>query len=1470
MGQEIVYCHKCQSRLIGSDFDKGKAFRFQNVTWCGDCARQYLDSLPPAERAALQPNKIELPKASTSRIPLVRGPADPSPSGRYRPMTDSTNLRMPSAPAKKSSPLPLILGVVGGLIALVVVIAVASSGSRRPPAPPPDHADRPDPAPPPPRDPLPSPEREKEARRLHDQAKTFAIANSADLAGQLDRFRQAAFAADGTSISEIAKRDFEAADARLRARIKEDGTKLDEETRPLLEKGDFKAALAALEAARARHAAPEWTREVERRAAAAKELARLRFTPLKAAGVEARQRRKDAELAQARAQVAALGVDELLREFDEAVAVAVPLPAPLPAGGAPVPVYEDGFAAGWRDWSWNGKVEPKSTVAFEGSNAIAWAPSAQNAGLYFHATTPLEADQFQSVTFALRRVDADFSFGVTLYTADAKNGKNIRILDRLGAPDLGAWKRYVVPLSEFEVQGKQITGLVIQAYRTSTEPCLFVDSVAFLRAAAADSVKPPDKPALSPAAKAHHERWLKAADHALARDYAQAAKELEASLAAAGDPAVKAEAQADLDAFKAAQAVLADVLPALAKWPRGQNLAVEVREAAGRRRLDDPVRRAEAFRAELRGGPVEFGEIAAASLAEIYLARAKRSEAETRGAALLCAIEGDAPAAKRISPALPAKYGERTAADGPRDIEARRLFAEADLEHRAYPTRSASLEKFAKLQADYKDTAFARRNQASIAARADSLKELYFAPGDLRAAGVFALRRHAKGEVGWTASEDVSDKAQRKEHFVEAEFSAAAGSEYRAWVHAGACCVETFTFFLQATELEAPDAYSPTNVAKCDPGGTFFTPVLPSISFLKKLHVQHGGRKEPSRFEWVALPPLRFPTAGPKKIRIISDQEGFTASALFLSFARRQPPPVSEAAELERARPDVSELLDAGGSVRAGVILREVWTGIGGNNLTDLTKNPAFKGRPNQTFHPDSFATPRNPGDNYGTRMRGYLHAPQTGAYTFWLCSDDDGQLLLSTDENPANKAEICVRNTAVQFGNWNASTKSQPVQLVKGRRYYVEALQKEGGGDDHLLVGWQLPDGTLERPIPGKRLSAFDPSAADRVGVSLSAPAPGFSIAAPGPIAIQADVSGPGAVSRIDVVQGSTRIGEAKGTPAVLTWSAPAPGAYPLAARLVEKSGRVVVSKPVLVTVGELTFHRAVDLNGFDGLLIDDRAWQGTAPDLAKTGTGFERQDVELRQPTDPARARMIRSSIAAREGTKASIPAPPGKYLVYLYAWEPDDAPLPFDVVLNGKAVLSGHKFSGVGDWARLGPWPVEPADGRIELASRGYAHFSGIEIWRHGSAPVAPTERARTEVLGGPGGAGFEEAPEGNRMITGLRLTVHEKRHVKTFQAIYGEQPGEVHGQPSADKREILAKPGYALGGIQVRGGDRVLAFRAVFMRISGPVLSPSDRYESEWIVGDEAGTTMLGGTGAPIVGLHGRRGNDVDAIGLVFLK
>jgi hypothetical protein len=52
-------------------------------------------------------------------------------------------------------------------------------------------------------------------------------------------------------------------------------------------------------------------------------------------------------------------------------------------------------------------------------------------------------------------------------------------------------------------------------------------------------------------------------------------------------------------------------------------------------------------------------------------------------------------------------------------------------------------------------------------------------------------------------------------------------------------------------------------------------------------------------------------------------------------------------------------------------------------------------------------------------------------------------------------------------------------VSLTGGRKYYIEVLQKEHGGGDGVSVGWQLPGGTLERPVPGCRLSPFAPGSA-------------------------------------------------------------------------------------------------------------------------------------------------------------------------------------------------------------------------------------------------------------------------------------------------------------------------------------------------------------------------------------------------------
>lgn len=129
-----------------------------------------------------------------------------------------------------------------------------------------------------------------------------------------------------------------------------------------------------------------------------------------------------------------------------------------------------------------------------------------------------------------------------------------------------------------------------------------------------------------------------------------------------------------------------------------------------------------------------------------------------------------------------------------------------------------------------------------------------------------------------------------------------------------------------------------------------------------------------------------------------------------------------------------------------------------------------------------------NEGKNYGSRIRGYIHAPASGDYVFWISGDDQAELWLSEDESPSNKRKIAEAKNNSSMRQWekHPHQKSEEIWLEKGRKYYIEVLHKENEGGDHVAVGWRLADGTFERPIPCYRLSPFVPEqvlAVDPVG---------------------------------------------------------------------------------------------------------------------------------------------------------------------------------------------------------------------------------------------------------------------------------------------------------------------------------------------------------------------------------------------------
>lgn len=144
-----------------------------------------------------------------------------------------------------------------------------------------------------------------------------------------------------------------------------------------------------------------------------------------------------------------------------------------------------------------------------------------------------------------------------------------------------------------------------------------------------------------------------------------------------------------------------------------------------------------------------------------------------------------------------------------------------------------------------------------------------------------------------------------------------------------------------------------------------------------------------------------------------------------------------------------------------GTVLREWWTGLSGAAVSDLTSAAAYPDRPSGSERLTRLEGPTGWGDRYGTRIRGCLHPPAGGSYTFWIAGDDNCELWLSTDGSPANAARIARVPGWTNVQEWEkypADQQSQPLSLAAGRKYYIEVLQKEHEGGDHVAVAWSGP----------------------------------------------------------------------------------------------------------------------------------------------------------------------------------------------------------------------------------------------------------------------------------------------------------------------------------------------------------------------------------------------------------------------------
>ncbi len=156
-------------------------------------------------------------------------------------------------------------------------------------------------------------------------------------------------------------------------------------------------------------------------------------------------------------------------------------------------------------------------------------------------------------------------------------------------------------------------------------------------------------------------------------------------------------------------------------------------------------------------------------------------------------------------------------------------------------------------------------------------------------------------------------------------------------------------------------------------------------------------------------------------------------------------------------------------------VLMERWDDIPGSELSELTTHPDYPEAPHATTVLKTFDAPVDIGSNFGARLRAFLLPDITGDYTFWIASDDNGELWLSPGQDPDDAALIASVPSWSGPKQWDLHDEQQSVSITleAGQVYYIEALYKEGGGSDHLAVAWALT-GLEAEAIDGADLRIF------------------------------------------------------------------------------------------------------------------------------------------------------------------------------------------------------------------------------------------------------------------------------------------------------------------------------------------------------------------------------------------------------------
>jgi hypothetical protein len=150
----------------------------------------------------------------------------------------------------------------------------------------------------------------------------------------------------------------------------------------------------------------------------------------------------------------------------------------------------------------------------------------------------------------------------------------------------------------------------------------------------------------------------------------------------------------------------------------------------------------------------------------------------------------------------------------------------------------------------------------------------------------------------------------------------------------------------------------------------------------------------------------------------------------------------------------------------------------------ELVETADRTGPPDSTVRIEASQTDVDSCDECAHSISGHVVVAEAGTYRFWISSDDEGALRLSTAGDPSTAVRVAWLTNYTTVSSWTAdpSQGSAPVELAAGQVIWLEAYSRDRGGPDHLQVGWSRVDGDPGADpglIPAAQLSEAPPEEA-------------------------------------------------------------------------------------------------------------------------------------------------------------------------------------------------------------------------------------------------------------------------------------------------------------------------------------------------------------------------------------------------------